>query len=69
MFKRLEDGNFRWPKDEEEAEDGAEYADVKELNREVLNRLISSITVGDRVRENGKTTQKITIRYKFIGML
>ncbi|MBR5681619.1 MAG: recombinase family protein [Clostridia bacterium] len=45
----------------------AEYADVTELNREVLNRLIASITVGDRVRENGKTTQKITIRYKFIG--
>ena len=40
------------------------------LNKEMLNKLISKITVGNRVKdENNRTRQRITIHYKFLGNL
>jgi hypothetical protein len=43
------------------------YENLTELDDEVLNRLIQSIVVGDRIKENGETEQHICINYKFIG--
>lgn len=61
--------------EESDKTDGAEqflelakkYSDVRELDREILNRLVESIVVGDRVKENDETVQQITINYRFIG--
>ena len=40
------------------------------LNKEMLNKLISKITVGKRIKdENNRAGQKITIHYKFLGNL
>ena len=45
-----------------------EYTEIKELNREILNRLIEKIVVSERVPdENGGFSQKIKIYYRFIG--
>jgi multidrug efflux pump subunit AcrA (membrane-fusion protein) len=45
-----------------------EYTEIKELNREILNRLIEKIVVSERVpNENGGFSQKIKIYYRFIG--
>ena len=46
-----------------------QYDDITELDREILNRLISKIVVGDRIRENGRSTQKVTVYYNFLGNL
>ena len=43
------------------------YETLTELDDEVLNRLIQSVVVGDRIKENGTTMQNIKINYKFIG--
>ena len=43
------------------------YEKLTKLDDEVLNRLIQSIVVGDRIKENGETEQHICINYKFIG--
>lgn len=43
------------------------YEMLTELDDEVLNRLIQSVVVGDRIKENGTTMQNIKINYKFIG--
>lgn len=40
---------------------------LTELDDEVLNRLIQSIVVGDRIKGCGVTEQHIRINYKFIG--
>ena len=45
------------------------YTNIKELDREILNRLIDKIVVSDSVTENGVKTQKIRIFYKFLGDL
>lgn len=45
------------------------YAEVTELNREILNRLIDKIVVGDKVKTDEGYTQKITIYYRFLGDL
>lgn len=45
------------------------YSNIKELDREILNRLIDKIVVSDSVIENGVKTQKIRIFYKFLGDL
>ena len=45
-----------------------EYTEIKELNREILNRLIEKIVVSERVPDkNGGFSQKIKIYYRFIG--
>ena len=46
-----------------------EYTEVKELNSELLNRLIDKIVVSERVREETGFSQQITIYYRFIGNL
>ena len=43
------------------------YETLTELDDEVLNRLIQSVVVGNRIKENGTTMQNIRINYKFIG--
>ena len=45
------------------------YQDVTELDKEMLNRLISTITVGKKVKTEQGTTQEITVNYRFIGAL
>ena len=63
--------------EEEETREGVElfadiaeqYDDIMELDREILNRLIAKIVVGDRIREHGQSSQKITVYYNFIGNL
>ena len=45
------------------------YTDVTELNREILNRLIDKIVVGDKVKTADGYTQNITIYYRFLGDL
>ena len=45
-----------------------EYAEIRELDAELLNRMIDKIVVSDRVPdENGGFSQKIKIYYRFIG--
>ena len=46
-----------------------QYTQVEELNTELLNRLIDKIIIGDRNRVDGEIKQKITIQYKFVGVL
>ena len=46
-----------------------EYTEVKELNSELLNRLIDKIVVSERVREETGFSQQIIIYYRFIGNL
>lgn len=45
------------------------YTDITELDRELLNRLIDKIVVGNKVKTDHGYTQKITIHYRFIGDL
>ncbi len=45
------------------------YETLTELDREVLNRMIESITVGDRIKNGAETEQEICINYRFIGMV
>lgn len=45
------------------------YAEVTELNREILNRLIDKIVVGEKIKTDKGYTQKITIYYRFLGDL
>ena len=45
------------------------YAEVKELDREILNRLIDKIVVGDKVKTEFGCTQSIKIYYRFLGDL
>ncbi len=49
------------------ADEVSRYESVEELDKEILNRLIDKIVVGDRVQNDGKVTQKITIYYRFVG--
>ena len=46
-----------------------QYDDITELDREILNRLIAKIVVGDSIRENGRSSQQVTVYYNFIGNL
>ena len=46
-----------------------QYTDVKALDKELLNRLIEKIVIGDKVKTDNGYTQRITIYYKFLGSL
>jgi len=46
-----------------------QYTDVKVLDKELLNRLIDKIVIGDKVKDDNGYTQRITIYYKFLGSL
>ena len=39
------------------------------LDRELLNRLIDSIEIGDRIKDPAGNRQSITVNYKFIGKI
>ena len=41
--------------------------ELSELDAELLNRLIQTVVIGDRNKENGVTEQSIRINYKFVG--
>jgi len=43
------------------------YSDVDTLDKEMLNRLLDSIVVGDRMQTANGVEQKITVNYKFVG--
>ncbi|MBR5365327.1 MAG: recombinase family protein [Clostridia bacterium] len=45
------------------------YQEIKTLDREMLNRLIASITVGKKTQTERGTAQEITVNYRFIGAL
>lgn len=47
----------------------SQYDKVMELDRELLNRLIDKIVVGDRIKVDDGYYQKVSIHYKFIGEL
>ena len=46
-----------------------QYQDVTELDKEMLNRLVSSITVGRKIKTEQGNMQEITVNYRFIGAL
>ena len=46
-----------------------QYDEITALDPEILTWLIAKIVVGDRIRENGRSTQKVTVYYNFIGNL
>ena len=43
------------------------YDTVDELDREMLNRMIDSIIIGDRLKYKGENMQTVTINYRFVG--
>lgn len=45
------------------------YSDIKELDKEILNRLIDKITVSDRYQKDGKTYQNVKIDYRFVNCM
>jgi hypothetical protein len=45
------------------------YIELEVLDRITVTELIETITVSERVRKNGKQTQKLEIQYRFIGNL
>ncbi len=45
------------------------YDDISALDKEILNRLVESITVGDRIKTSHGSTQEITVNYRFIGRM
>lgn len=45
------------------------YTDIKELDSELLNRLVEKIVVGNKIKSKKGYTQQITIHYRFIGDL
>ena len=49
------------------AEIAMRYENVEKLDRELLNRLVHSIEVGERSKGENGVEQKITIRYRFVG--
>lgn len=46
-----------------------EYFELETLDRATVTELIESITVYERVKQNGKHTQELEIEYRFIGNL
>ena len=46
-----------------------ELSVIKELDREILNRLVYSIIIGDRIKTSEGVKQSIRINYKFLGEL
>ena len=46
-----------------------QYGEITALDKEMLNRLIASITIGDRIKTDRVTSQEITVNYKFIGTM
>ena len=47
----------------------SEYETIDTLDKELVNKLIDKIVVGDRVKSDEGTTQTITIYYRFIGFV
>lgn len=45
------------------------YTEIKQLDSELLNRLIDKIIVGNKVKSKKGYTQRITIYYRFVGDL
>ena len=45
------------------------YAEITELNFKIINQLIEKNLVSELVKTDGQKTQRLTIRYKFIGVL
>ena len=54
----------------ERIEDFAErvlrYTDITALDREILNTLVDTITIGDRIQTPDGVEQKITVNYRFM---
>ena len=46
-----------------------QYGELKELDGEILNRLIQSIVIGDRIKVGAENEQDITVNYRFIGKI
>ncbi len=45
------------------------YLEIERLDRITVSELIDSIIVSERFRQDGKQTQELEIRYRFIGNL
>jgi hypothetical protein len=46
-----------------------DFTNLKELDKETLNKLIDKIVVGQKQEVDGETVQEIAIYYKFVGRL
>ena len=46
-----------------------QYDEVTELDKELLNRLVDSIVVGDRIKTANGCEQVVTVNYKFFGKI
>ena len=44
-----------------------QYEELEELDKEILNRLVSSITVGQKIRDDMGEHQEIRVNYRFLG--
>ena len=43
------------------------YEEIEELDKEILNRLVSSITVGQKIRDDKGERQEIRVNYRFFS--
>ncbi len=46
-----------------------QYQDVTELDKEMLNHLVSKITVGSKIKTEQGSAREITVNYRFVGAL
>ena len=45
------------------------YADLRELDREIIDELIDHIEIGERTVVDGKRCQDIKVYYRFVGLV
>lgn len=69
LREQLNEMNEHQTEVEQFAELAGSYDEITELDKELLNRLVDSIVVGDRVKTENGVVQKITVNYKFVGAL
>ena len=46
-----------------------QYADITELDRDLIHRLIDRIEIGESYKEDGIRCQEITIYFRFVGRI
>ncbi len=51
---------------EQFAERALQYTEIDRLDREILNTLVDTITIGDRIQTKDGVSQTITVNYRFM---
>ena len=70
LQKELEEVEKKYSAVDKFLETIGEYSHIDSLDKEILNRLVSRITVGKRMTDSdNNVTQRVTIYYKFLGSL